>query len=278
MISSKKYVDETLKKNKLVANKALGQNFLVEEDIAKYIVENADIDKETFVIEIGPGLGALSEFIIQKCGFLRAYEIDKNMVNILLNTFINESNIEIINIDFVKVNLEEAIKEIKIKGYKKITIISNLPYYITNKLLNKILVNNLEIDSIVTMMQKEVGKKIINPDKKEFNQLNVILSYQYDVSVVKYVGKNSYLPRPEIDSIVLKFKKTSPKYDVSFDKVIKVTSYLYEARRKTIYNNLKPLFNDNGKLIDALKKCNLDINMHVEQLSVNDIIQICKYI
>lgn len=274
MFASKKYVDETLKKYNLVANKALGQNFLVEQDIALEIVDNANIDKDTFVIEIGPGLGALSEIIVDRCAYLKAFEIDANMARIL-NESIKNDNFEVINIDFLKVDLDNLINSIK---HKKIVVISNLPYYITSKLLNKLLINDYRINTIVAMMQKEVGKKIYSPNKKDINQLSAILSYQYYVSIVKYVGKNSYLPRPEIDSIVLKFEKVSSKYDVSFEKLILLTNYIYATRRKTVYNNLKPLFNNQEKLIECLKMCNIDTNMHIEQLNMDNIVDLCKYI
>lgn len=241
MISSKKYVDETLKKYNLVANKALGQNFLVESEIASYIVDSANIKENTLVIEIGPGMGALTEFALKKASKVVVYEIDNNMVTILKENFSNDEKIVINNIDFLKVDINEMINSFKKEGYEDIVILSNLPYYITSKLLSKILINNYPIRSIVTMMQKEVGQKIIRPDKKDLNELSIVLKHQYDVSVVKYVGKNSYLPRPEIDSIVLKFEKTQPRYDVEFDVLLKVTQCLFSARRKTIYNNLKNL-------------------------------------
>ena len=274
MISSKKYVDETLKANNLVANKALGQNFLVEEHIASEIADSANITKNTCVIEIGPGLGALTEFVVKKAGLVRAFEIDANMVAILNKTFLNTNNLEINNIDFLKVNIETLIKEINEKGYKDIVVMSNLPYYITSKLLNKILVNNYSVRCIVAMMQKEVGTKIIRPEKKEYNLLSVILDYQYDVSVVKYVGKNSYLPRPEIDSIVLKFEKVSPKYNVDFNKLLTVSNALFSARRKTISNNLKGLGLSSDDIKILLEKCNILNNAHIEQLSMNDIVNI----
>lgn len=274
MISSKKYVDETLKANNLVANKALGQNFLVEEHIASEIADSANITKNTCVIEIGPGLGALTEFVVKKAGLVRAFEIDANMVAILNKTFLNTNNLEINNIDFLKVNIETLITEINEKGYKDIVVMSNLPYYITSKLLNKILVNNYSVRCIVAMMQKEVGTKIIRPEKKEYNLLSVILDYQYDVSVVKYVGKNSYLPRPEIDSIVLKFEKVSPKYNVDFNKLLTVSNALFSARRKTISNNLKGLGLSSDDIKILLEKCNILNNAHIEQLSMNDIVNI----
>ena len=196
------------------------------------------------------------------------------MVAILNKTFLNTNNLEINNIDFLKVNIETLIKEINEKGYKDIVVMSNLPYYITSKLLNKILVNNYSVRCIVAMMQKEVGTKIIRPEKKEYNLLSVILDYQYDVSVVKYVGKNSYLPRPEIDSIVLKFEKVSPKYNVDFNKLLTVSNALFSARRKTISNNLKGLGLSSDDIKILLEKCNILNNAHIEQLSMNDIVNI----
>lgn len=278
MISSKKYVDETLKANNLVANKALGQNFLVEEEIASYIVDSANITKDTCVIEIGPGLGALTEFAIKKAGLLMAFEIDKNMVNILTKTFENDDNIIINNIDFLKVNIESLIQEIHEKGYNDIVVLSNLPYYITSKLLNKILVNNINIRCIVAMMQKEVGQKILRPEKKDYNLLSIILDYQFDVNVVKYVGKNSYLPRPEIDSIVLKFERVQPRYEVDFKTLIDVSNALLVARRKTVSNNLKPVFNNQEELNNCLEKLSILPNTRIEQLTIKNIVDISNYL
>lgn len=278
MISSKKYVDETLKKNNLVANKSLGQNFLVDSDIASYIVNSAKITSSSCVIEIGPGLGALSEFIIDKASLVYLFEIDKNMVNILNETFKDKTNVIINNIDFLKVDIDSLLNEITLKGFNDIIIISNLPYYITSKILNKILLNNYNIHTIVTMMQKEVGLKILKPEKKEYNSLSVMLDYQYDVSIVKHVGKNSYLPRPEIDSIVLKFEKVMPKVNANYLLLLKVANCLFLARRKTVYNNLKTIIEDNNEIIEILNKCKINLDTHVEQLSFQDIVNISNYI
>lgn len=278
MISSKKYVDETLKANNLVANKSLGQNFLVESDIAEYIVNSANITSNTCVIEIGPGLGALTEFALKQAGLLMAFEIDSNMVKILSKTFEKQTNFELNNIDFLKVKLEEVIADIHNKGYQDIVILSNLPYYITSKLLNKMMLNNYPIRCMVAMMQKEVGQKILRPDKKDYNLLSIIIDYQYNASIVKHVGKNSYLPRPEIDSIVLKFEKVEPRFDIKHQTLVEVSEKLLAARRKTVANNLKKLFDSVEKLNDCLNKCNILTSTHVEQLSINDIVNICKYV
>lgn len=278
MISSKKYVDETLRNNNLTANKALGQNFLVDEDIAKEIVSKANINKDSYVIEIGPGLGALSEIIATKTNCFKMYEIDKNMVNILNETFKEYKNVSITNIDFLKVDIEKLISDANNQGYNDIIIISNLPYYITTKLLNKILINNLKINTFIAMMQKEVGQKIIKPDKKDLNPLSIILKYQYDVEIIKYVSKNSYLPRPNIDSVVLKFSKTAPKYNCSFNSLVSLLDIIFKNRRKTIYNNLKPIFKNNDDLLNCLNKANIDPTLRVEQLNMGDIVSLANEI
>ena len=128
------------------------------------------------------------------------------------------------------------------------------------------------------MMQKEVGQKILKPEKKDYNLLSIILEYQFDVNVVKYVGKNSYLPRPEIDSIVLKFERINPRYDVAFSCLVEVANALLVARRKTVANNLKPLFKKQEDLNNCLSNANVLANTRIEQLSINNIVDICKNI
>ena len=275
MISTKNYVDKKLRKYNLVANKALGQNFLVEENIAREIVNSIDLDKNTAVIEVGPGLGALSEIILEHDCHLYSYEIDKNMVDILKETFKDNSNFEVTNIDFLKVDMEQVVNNIKKNGQSKIVFMSNLPYYITSKLLSKIVTSNLDIDNIVVMMQKEVGQKLIKPEKKDTNQLYYLLKLNYDSSIVKYVGKNSYLPRPEIDSIVLKYTKKDKVEDVDFNKFSTLLNAMFQNRRKTIYNNLKSIC-ENDKIDSILNECNIDKNAHIEQITYEQIIKISK--
>ena len=127
-------------------------------------------------------------------------------------------------------------------------------------------------------MQKEVGQKILKPEKKDYNLLSIILDYQFDVSVVKYVGKNSYLPRPEIDSIVLKFERISPRYDVDFNTLVNVSNALLIARRKTVSNNLKNVFKSQEKLNECLESLGILPNTRIEQLSTKNIIDICNFI
>lgn len=275
MICSKKYVDETLKEHHLIANKALGQNFLVEESIAKEIVDSANLTSSSLVIEIGPGLGALTQYALLNAKKVIAFEIDANMVNILKQTFQNYMNFNIYNIDFLEVDLTQLFQKLNLQEYDQIVLLSNLPYYITSKILNRLIYNNISIEKFIVMMQKEVGLKLLKPSKKEYNMLSVLLDYQYQTEIVKYVGKNSYLPRPEIDSIVLKISKITPRFaNVDFKSLIFVCDKLFSQRRKTIYNNLKDIFQDKNELEMQLNRVNLSLSHRVEQLSIEDIMHI----
>lgn len=273
MISSKKYVDQTLKKYNLEANKALGQNFLIEEKIVDNIINNADISKETYVIEIGPGLGALTEKLISVAKYVHAFEIDKNMCNILSETFCDSPNFSFTNIDFLKLDLDGLFNDLS--NEKDIKIISNLPYYITSQILNKILFGNYNVSALVVMMQKEVGIKLIKPTNKELSPLYSLLSYKYKTEVIQHVGKNSYLPRPDIDSIVLKISKIDPIYKVNNENIFyQLLKDLYKNRRKTITNNLQHYFNTKEQVINFLKSISIDENKRIEQLTLKEITDI----
>ena len=192
MISSKKHVDETLKKYNLVANKALGQNFLVEHEIASYIVDNACITDNTCVIEIGPGMGALTEFALKVAKQVKVFEIDANMVTILKDTF-QENNLEINNIDFLKVDIENLIKQTKKEGYEDIVILSNLPYYITSKLLNKI-----DIDSVIEQLKRltTIENADLSNDQEYKDEVDFYKNSGYsDIAAKNYAKRSIILQR-----------------------------------------------------------------------------------
>ena len=177
MISSKKYVDETLKKYQLKANPSLGQNFLVEEKIVDTMIAQLLIHSDSTVLEIGPGLGALTEKLIQIAKHVYAIEIDSNMCKILSDTFKNCSNFTLIQTDFLKFDLARWLKTIDASS---LFIVSNLPYYVTSAILNKLIFQSIPFVSLMLMMQKEVGKKLMQPQLKDTSPLHVILSYRYE--------------------------------------------------------------------------------------------------
>ena len=273
MISSKKYVDMTLKNNHLVANKSLGQNFLINNDIVKATINALDLKKDDEILEIGPGLGALSEQILSNDCYLTAIEIDKNMVDILENTFSDNKKFTIVNQDILKFDIADFINH----KTKKIKIVSNLPYYITSQILNKIILSDLDFDCFIAMMQKEVGKKIINPTRKDLNPLQVILQMEYEVSIVKYVSKNDFLPRPEVDSIILSFKKNKSSYLLNKQFFIEFLKFVFQNRRKTIIKNLSEKYS-RDRLLNIFKKLNLSEDKRIDELDLQEIINLYNFL
>lgn len=273
MISSKKYVDMTLKNNHLVANKSLGQNFLINNDIVKATINALDLKQDDEVLEIGPGLGALSEQILSNDCYLTAIEIDKNMVDILENTFSDNKKFTIVNQDILKFDIADFINH----KTKKIKIVSNLPYYITSQILNKIILSDLDFDCFIAMMQKEVGKKIINPTRKDLNPLQIILQMEYEVSIVKYVSKNDFLPRPEVDSIILSFKKNKSSYLLNKQFFIEFLKFVFQNRRKTIIKNLSEKY-PRDRLLNIFKKLNLSEDKRIDELDLQEIINLYNFL
>ena len=273
MISSKKYVDMTLKNNHLVANKSLGQNFLINNDIVKATINVLDLKQDDEILEIGPGLGALSEQILSNDCYLTAIEIDKNMVDILENTFSDNKKFTIVNQDILKFDIADFINH----KIKKIKIVSNLPYYITSQILNKIILSDLDFDCFIAMMQKEVGKKIINPTRKDLNPLQIILQMEYEVSIVKYVSKNDFLPRPEVDSIILSFKKNKSSYLLNKQFFIEFLKFVFQNRRKTIIKNLSEKY-PRDRLLDIFKKLNLSEDKRIDEIELDEIIKLYNFL
>lgn len=275
MRSSKKYVDETLKKYQLTANKALGQNFLVNQKITDKIIENANVNNNSIIIEIGPGLGALTEKCIETAKQVIAIEIDNNMCNILKDEFKDVSNLEIIHEDFLKLDFDNLLNALDKNS--PITLISNLPYYITSQILTKLVFNDYPINTIVVMMQKEVANKLLNPSLKDYSPLHVLLEYKYNLKLITHVSKNDYLPRPEIDSMVLKIDKKQPIYQITDEqKFIQIVKSLFKNRRKTIVNNLLEYVNNKDEAIELLKSIDIDVDCRIEQLNLEKIIKIAK--
>lgn len=276
MISSKKYVDETLKKYQIQAKPSLGQNFLVEEKIVDTMIHQLNLNSQSIVLEIGPGLGALTEKLVALAKHVYAIEIDNRMCTILKETLGQHTNLTIIHHDFLKFDFTTWLKNI---DTSHLSIVSNLPYYVTSAILNKLIFNAIPFSSLMVMMQKEVGKKLMNPQLKEKSPLHVILDYQYNLSIVEYVSKNAYLPRPNIDSIVLKITPKTPKIKVHDEMFFyQLIKHLFQERRKTLVNNLQAYFTTKEEIILFLNQRNITCEKRVEQLTLDEIIEICNHL
>ncbi len=246
--------------------KKFGQNFLTDDNILNNIVKSADVDKDTLVIEIGCGAGALTRKIVEYTDMVIGYEIDETLKPIL-----STINANIIFDDFLKRDIKEDIKKYK---YKKLYVIANLPYYITTPIINKIITNNLDVDKIVVMVQKEVGDRFsAKPNTKEYNSLSVFINYYFNVNKLFIVSKNVFIPKPNVDSIVICLNKKEEKLKVlNEDIFFKLIRDAFTQKRKTLKNNLK---NYNFELISKiLKENNYNDDVRAEALPLEMFVKI----
>lgn len=255
-----------LEKYNLQALKKYGQNFLIDSNIINNIVSCGNIDSKTCVIEIGPGIGALTQVLARHTGKVKCYEIDERFKEVY-KEFLNLDSIEIRFQDFLTVDIEGEVQELR-KEYAKVCLVANLPYYITTQIIEKVIVSDCHIDTMVVMVQKEVAKKFISKYRSP------LLFMIEDVGNITYeftVSKNVFLPAPRVDSAILKIKKQK-----NIDKdLYDVIQAAFTQRRKTIYNNLKSKYPDIEK---ALKKCGIEKNKRCEELTLDDFKALTEYL
>lgn len=264
IIATKNGTFNLLEKYNLIAKKGYGQNFLINHETIKTIVAKTNISDKTLVIEIGPGLGALTQELLNISKMVVAIEIDKKMVEVLNGNFNGYNNLLIINNDFMKVNLNEIID--KYNEFEEVIVVSNLPYYITTDILERIIgLHHPKIKKIVAMMQKEVGKKFLKKESNIESYLKVLIDNYCDVDTVMYVSKNDFEPRPNVDSIVLEFCLNKDKYDLDyyFFEIIKVC---LQNRRKTLINTFP--CDDKGKIECVLKNLNIKNTIRIEEINI----------
>ncbi|MBR2685654.1 MAG: 16S rRNA (adenine(1518)-N(6)/adenine(1519)-N(6))-dimethyltransferase RsmA [Erysipelotrichaceae bacterium] len=256
----------------LYPKKGFGQNFIIEPEIVRHIAEFSGIDETTTAVEIGPGIGALTEQLAKKAKQVLCYEIDLKLQDVLKDTLAEYDNVKIMFEDVLKRNIKEDLKEI---GAEKTAICANLPYYVTTPILFHLIESETDFESITVMVQKEMADRFnARVNTKEYNGLSVLLQYLYDIKIVMKVPKTVFIPKPQVDSIVIRFvpKKDYPIQDLNrFNEFVKGC---FTQRRKTLYNNLKEFFNDKEKAIQVLNACNIDENRRAESLSVEDFVKL----
>ena len=199
--------DETkflMKKYNITANKNLGQNFLVDEDVILDSINAANIVKEDAVLEIGPGLGTLTKYLLERAGKVICIELDDRMISILKDRFLLYKNFEIINEDILKVDLKTLIQNEKKDNIKNVKIVANLPYYITTPILNHIIESNLIVDGMTIMVQKEVADRMqAKPGTKDYGALSLAVQYYAKPYIAANVPPNCFIPRPNVGSAVI---------------------------------------------------------------------------
>lgn len=272
---SPKKMNENLNKNNFNFKKKFGQNFIIDENIIKNIVEKSNVDKDTLVIEIGPGAGSLTNILALKAKNVLCYEIDTTLKEILMENLNEYNNIDIKYNDFLNVDVLNDLKEY---DYKKLYVVANLPYYITTPIIMKIIEDSIPVDKIVVMVQKEVGDRFkAKSGTKEYGSLSIFLNYYFDICKLMDVSKNVFMPRPNVDSIVIEFRKKENNYYVKDEKIFfKLVKDSFVQKRKTLRNNLK---NYDLMIIDnVLKKYDLDLSVRAEQLSIDIFVDIANNI
>ena len=273
-----------MKKYNIRANKSLGQNFLINNEVVENIVNSSDISREDMVIEIGPGLGTLTKYLLEKAGKVLCVELDTKMIKILQDRFSLYDNFELINEDILKVNLNEIIVENKKDGkIKNVKIVANLPYYITTPIIMKLLEEKLDIKSITVMIQKEVADRLIEtPGGKNTGAITHTVYYYCESEKIMEVPNSSFIPEPEVTSEVIKLNlRDKPAVDIENTKVMFIIiKSAFMQRRKTLLNALTntKVFINKEEGIQILKELNLDENVRAEKLSIQDFANIAKII
>ena len=247
--------------------KKFGQNFITDDNILNNIVDSANIDEETLVIEIGCGAGALTKKLVNVAKKVIGYEIDETLKPIL-STIVGA---DIIFCDFLKRNVK---KDLEKYSYNKLYVIANLPYYITTPIITKIIDDKLKVDKIVVMVQKEVGDRFsAKPNSKDYNSLTLFIDYYFNVKKLFVVSKNVFIPKPNVDSVVVLFEKKNKKYDVINERIFfKLIRDSFKQKRKTLKNNLKDY--DFDLIKEVLTENNFSENVRAEALPIEMFVKI----
>ena len=280
VLEETKYI---MKKYKIKANKSLGQNFLIDDTVIEDIVGGADIGKDDLVIEIGPGLGSMTALLVERAKKVICVELDKKMIKILNDRFIAYSNIELINEDVLKLDLNSLIKEEKEKNQiKDVKIVANLPYYITTPIIMKLLEENLDIASITVMIQKEVADRLIEiPSGKNTGAITYTVYYYCECEKIREVENTCFVPMPEVTSEVINLKlRKEPAVKVENKKVFfNIIKSAFMQRRKTLLNALvnTGVFKSKEEGAEILRKLNLREDIRAEKLTIEDFARICNY-
>lgn len=273
-----------MKKYKIKANKNLGQNFLINSEVVENIVNSSEITNEDMVIEIGPGLGTLTKYLLEKAGKVLCVELDSKMIKILQDRFSIYDNFEVINADVLKLNLNDIISENKKQGkIKNVKVVANLPYYITTPIIMKLLEEKLDIKSITVMIQKEVADRLIEtPGGKNTGAITYTVYYYCDSEKIMEVPNSSFIPEPEVTSEVIKMNlRSKPVVDIDNNKVMfMVIKSAFMQRRKTLLNALTntKVFLNKEEGLKILNELNLNENVRAEELSIQDFANIAKSI
>ncbi|WP_338560754.1 16S rRNA (adenine(1518)-N(6)/adenine(1519)-N(6))-dimethyltransferase RsmA [Paraclostridium sordellii] len=271
-LSSHRKTKEVVDKHGFKFSKSLGQNFLIDDNVIDRILDGARLSKGDKIIEVGPGIGTLTREMGRLADKVVAIEIDKTLIPILKDTLDEFENIEVINQDILKVNVEDLVKE-KLNG-GPVKLVANLPYYITTPIVMKFLEEDIPVTDIVVMVQKEVADRMnANPGTKDYGALSVAVQYYCDTEIVAKAPRHMFIPQPNVDSTVIGLHvREERKYNVdSEDIFFKTVKAAFGQRRKTLLNALGTLgFLNKDEIREVLNEANIDEKRRGETLSIEE--------
>lgn len=254
--------------------KKFGQNFLIDPHVLEKIVESAKIGKEDFVLEIGPGIGTMTQYLCEHAGHVMAVEIDKNLIPILEETLQDYENVSILNQDILKMDLKEISD--KENAGKRIKVVANLPYYITTPIIMELFESHMPLESITVMVQKEVAERMqAEPGTKEYGALSLAVQYYAEAKIVANVPPNSFIPRPTVGSAVIKLTchKENPIRVKDERFMFRIIRASFNQRRKTLQNGLAndpSLHVSKEQVANALESMGLSATIRGERLSLKE--------
>lgn len=263
---------EVLSKYNMSAKKKFGQNFLIDSGVLDGIVEASGVTKEDCVLEIGPGIGSLTQYLAEAAKRVVSVEIDKTLIPVLNDTLSEYDNVTIINEDILKVDIESIVKEYN-EG-RAIKVVANLPYYITTPIIMKLFESGAPIDSITVMVQKEVADRMVmGPGNKDYGSLSLAVGYYAKATAVMNVPPGSFIPQPNVGSAVVHLKRyEKPAVEVGDAKyMFEIIRTAFNQRRKTLSNSLSnnpSLKVTRQQVQDALTEINIDEKARGEILSL----------
>ncbi len=266
---------EILTKYDLSAKKSLGQNFIIDTNILRNIVDAGEVDKETTVIEIGPGIGALTEQIAKAAKEVFAFEIDDRLLPVLEDTLSPYENIQVFHQDILQVDFEQFTAEY-LTDTSRLVVIANLPYYITTPIIMALLESNLPVETMVLMMQKEVANRLeAKPSTKAYGSLSIALQYYTEVEIAFTVPKTVFMPQPNVESAVIRLDvREEPAVQVENENLfMTVVRASFQQRRKTIWNNLRKSLGDKEKeerLREAFEQSGIEPSRRGESLTIQE--------
>ena len=259
---------DLVKKYNFKFSKSLGQNFLIDDSVLTDIVEGAEVNKDDLIIEIGPGVGSLTAQLIGKAKKVVSIELDNDLIPILQEELGQYENFTLIHKDALKVDFNEIIGD-----EKSVKLVANLPYYVTTPIIVKLLKDNYNFKSLTIMIQKEVAERInAEPNCKEYGALSLLVQYYCDTKIVRKVSPGSFIPRPKVDSIVIRLDRLSEKrVEVKDEKLMfEIIRNAFNMRRKTMWNAVKFLGMKKEDIERAFELSGIDQKRRGETLSLHE--------